>query len=162
MGKMPMLNIEMLKQFKDNQYARQLVFRSDHVEILVVCWAPGQGSPVHGHGPSDGLMLILEGEMTNTAYCANGQKVTTVWRPGDIGHTPVASQHEVKNTTTENVVSLHIYAPPLERQLQGADIGLNYHNTVLPKEVVLPNNVLRYLMGAVAPQIPFPLFDPGL
>lgn len=155
-----MLNLQMLKQFQDNQYVRQLVFKSSNVEILVVCWRPGQCSPVHGHGPSDGLMIMLEGELVNTSYHTNGQKVTTVWRPGDVGHTPVGVQHEVKNTSTENVVSLHIYAPPLERELQGADMG--YHNTVLPKEVTLPNDVVRYFLGAAAPHIPFQLLDPGL
>lgn len=155
-----MLNLEGLKQFKDNQYARQLVFKSDNVEILLVCWRPGQGSPVHGHGPSDGLMIILEGEITNTTYTRDGRKITTVWKAGDIGHTPVGDQHEVKNTSDSNVVSLHVYAPPLERDLQGADMG--YHNNVVPQEVYLQNDVIRYMLGACREPVPYQLLDPGL
>lgn len=155
-----MLNLQALKQFQDNQYARHLVFKSDNVEIIVVCWRPGQGSPVHGHGKSDGLMIILEGEITNTTYHPGGSKVTTVWRPGDVGHTPVGAQHEVKNLSDKNVVSLHVYAPPLERELQGADMG--YNNTVLPQEVTLSDDVVRYFLGAACAPIANNLIDPGL
>lgn len=155
-----MLNLEALKQFKENHYARHLVFKSGHVEILVVCWRPGQGSPIHDHDNSDGLMIILEGEITNTSYFSDGRKVTTVWQAGDVGHTPLGVKHEVKNTSTEDVVSLHIYAPPLKRELQGADMG--YHNTVLPQEVELPSEVIRYFLGAAVQKIPFQLLDPGL
>ena len=155
-----MLNLQALKEFKENHYARHLVFRSSNVEILVVCWRPGQGSPIHGHGASDGLMIILEGEITNTSYLPNGQKITTVWGEGDVGHTPVGAQHEVKNTSDKDVVSLHIYAPPLERELQGPDMG--YHNSVQPKEVPLPNDVVRYLLGTACQKLPFQFMDPGL
>ncbi len=155
-----MLNLQGLKEFKDNHYARHLVFKSENVEILVVCWRPGQGSPIHDHGPSDGLMIILEGEITNTSYCANGQKVTTVWCPGDVGHTPIGVRHEVKNNSNADVVSLHVYAPPLKRELQGADMG--YHNGVIPQEVTLSNEVVRYFMGVACQQLPATMIDPGL
>lgn len=154
-----MLNLQALKEFRDNHYARHLVFKSDNVEILVVCWKPGQGSPIHDHGSSDGLMIILEGEITNTSYDSNGQKVTTVWTPGDVGHTPVGVRHEVVNRSDKEVVSLHVYAPPLKRELQGADMG--YHNGVLPQEVTLPNEVVRYFMGVACNHLPQAI-DPGL
>jgi predicted metal-dependent enzyme (double-stranded beta helix superfamily) len=155
-----MLNLEALKQFKENHYARHLVFKSDHVEILVVCWRPGQGSPIHGHGNADGLMIILEGEITNTSYFPDGRKVSSIWGPGFVGHTPLGVEHEVVNRSDNDVVSLHVYAPPLKRELQGADMG--YHNTVLPQEVTLPNEVIRYYLGAATEKIPFQLLDPGL
>lgn len=155
-----MLTLDALKQFKDNHYARHLVFKSDHVEILVVCWRPGQGSPIHGHDNSDGLMIILEGEITNTSYEPDGRKVTTVWGPGFVGHTPVGTRHEVTNRSDSDVVSLHVYAPPLKRELQGADMG--YHNTVLPQEVQLSDDVIRFYLGAAAAKIPYQLLDPGL
>ena len=110
-----MLNLDTLKQFQDDHYSRHLVLRSPNVEILVVCWRPGQGSPIHGHGPSDGVMVILEGEIANTSYYADGRKISTVWRAGDVGHSPVGVKHEVKTTSDKNVVSLHSYAQPLDR-----------------------------------------------
>lgn len=155
-----MINLQALKQFKESHYTRHLVFKSSSVEILVVCWRPGHTSPIHGHGPSDGLMIILEGEIVNTSYFPDGKKVSTVWRAGDVGHTPLGVRHEVKNTSEQDVVSLHIYAPPLDRELQGADMG--YHNDVIPKEVTLPNDVIRYFLGAACEKVPQALLDPGL
>lgn len=155
-----MLNLESLKQFKENQYARHLVFKSDRVEILLVCWRPGQGTPIHDHGESDGLMFILEGEITNTTYQADGRKVSTVWRKGDMGHTPVGARHEVKNTSNEDVVSLHIYAPPLDIDRQKQDLG--YHNTVVSQDIFVSDEVMRYYLGSAQPCIPYQLLDPGL
>lgn len=156
-----MVSIDALTQFKDNHYARNLIFKSKHVEILVVCWRPGQKSPVHGHGDSDGLMIILEGEMTNTSYTKTGQRVSTVWTKGAIGHTPVGERHEVQNNSTGDVISLHIYAPPLERELQGADMG--YHNAVEPKEIQLPDYALQYFLGMACNQENTTAsLDPGL
>jgi quercetin dioxygenase-like cupin family protein len=140
-----MVSIDALTQFKDNHYVRNLIFKSTHVEILLVCWLPGQESPVHGHADSDGLMIILEGELANTTYTQLGQTISTVWTKGSIGHTPVGDKHRVVNNSAKEVISLHIYAPPLERELQGADMG--YHNTVEPKETILPDHVIRYFLG---------------
>ena len=64
------------------------------------------------------------------------------------------------NRSDNDVVSLHIYAPPLIRELQGADMG--YHNTVVPQEVTLPTEVIQYFLGAASEKIPFNLLDPGL
>jgi predicted metal-dependent enzyme (double-stranded beta helix superfamily) len=156
-----MLNLSAFKEFQDSHYTRHLVLQSERLEILVVCWRPGQCSPVHGHGPSDGIMIMLEGSLVNTTFPPNGERtITTVWQPGDVGHTPVGYQHEVKNTSDKDVMSLHIYAPPLNRELQGADMG--YHNTVTPHEITLPNEVVRYLLGAALPKIPPELLDVGL
>ncbi|MEM0950643.1 MAG: cysteine dioxygenase family protein [Cyanobacteria bacterium P01_H01_bin.74] len=155
-----MVNLDTLTQFKDSQYARHLIFKSSHVEILLVCWRPGQKSPVHGHGNADGLMIILQGEMTNTTFTKNGQKITTVWQSGAIGHTPVGDRHEVINNANTDAVSLHIYAPPLKRDLQGADMG--YNNAVELKEVNLPEQVFQYFLGLSAKQSSKDAIDPVL
>lgn len=155
-----MLNIETLRQFKESQYARHLVFKSDNVEIIMVCWRPGQGSPIHHHGPSDGLMVILDGEITNTSYYPDGKKVTTVWRKGDVGHTPIGVSHEVRNNSRDDVVSFHIYAPPLAKEFKSADLGYDNNYTVC--EAPLPGEVVRYLMGVNQASVPYQLLDPGL
>lgn len=142
-----MVHLDELRYFKDASYTRNLIVRSDNVEILLVCWKPGQSSPVHDHGPSDGVMVILEGEMTNTSYTPDGKKVTTVWGPGTVGHTPVGVRHEVVNHSDRPVVSLHVYAPPLERNLQKDDLGAVYDNEV--REVALPEEITRFMLGKI-------------
>ena len=43
------------------------------------------------------------------------------------------------------MVSLHIYAPPLNRDLQGFDLG--YDNDVEINEVQLPEETVQFLMA---------------
>lgn len=141
-----MINLKDLKHFQQHQYARHLVLRTDNVEIIVVCWLPGQGSPVHGHGPSDAVMVILEGTMSYTNFYPDGKKVSGIWQAGDIGHCPVGVQHQISNHSNDPLVTLHVYSPPLQREHQGFDLG--YANEVAIEEIQLSEDVIKYLKAA--------------
>lgn len=141
-----MVNLRDLKHFQDNHYARHLVLRTDNVEIIVVCWLPGQSSPVHGHGPSDAIMVILEGTMSYTNFYPDGRKVSGIWQAGDIGHAPVGVQHQISNFSNAPLMTLHIYSPPLQTELQGFDLG--YANDVQIEEVQVSEDIVRYLRAA--------------
>lgn len=143
-----MVNLRDLKSFHQNQYARHLVVRTPNVEIIVVCWLPGQGSPVHGHGPSDAVMVILEGEMSYTNYFPDGKKVSGILRPGDIAHAPVGVKHQIANASDQSLVTLHIYSPALQTEFQGFDLG--YANEVVLQEIQLPDSVVQFLMAKTA------------
>ncbi len=145
------VNLNHLKLFQDNNYARNLVLKTDNLEIIVVCWKPGQASPVHGHGPSDAVMVILEGEMSYTNFFPDGRKVSGVWQAGDVGHCPVGVQHQIANRSEQDLVTFHIYSPPLQTRFQGFDLG--YANEVQLHEVQLPQDVIRILMARV-PALP--------
>ncbi|MBY0451116.1 MAG: cupin domain-containing protein [Cyanobacteria bacterium] len=139
------MNIDALKQFHEHTYARNLVLKTPNVEIILVCWRPGQASPMHSHGPSDGVIVVLEGELHNTNLTPDGRRITTIWHPGDIGHTPVGVQHEVINQSKADVVTLNIYAAPLLPEYHNPDLG--YSNEVAVQELQLPNQVVQYVLG---------------
>src|ERR1044071_8819846 len=42
--------------FKEGTYARHRVFLCDHAELLVLCWRPGQRTPIHDHAGSFGAV----------------------------------------------------------------------------------------------------------
>lgn len=142
---MSVINISVLKQFLEEKYARQLVFKTDNVEILLVCWLPDHRAEVHEHGNSDAITLILEGEMSHTTIYPDGKKVSGVLSPGDIEHIPVGVKHEVANNKNEKLVSLHIYSPPLDEKLLGASLG--YSNKIRLNEVQLLEKTISYLMA---------------
>ncbi|MER7815740.1 cysteine dioxygenase family protein [Streptomyces sp. NPDC096153] len=77
-------------------------------EVWLLSWVPGQGSGLHDHGPSSGVMTVLEGELTertaraDRALTAGAQRV---FAPGYV--------HEVVNDSLEPAVSLHVYFPGL-------------------------------------------------
>ncbi|MER5616415.1 cysteine dioxygenase family protein [Streptomyces sp. NPDC002215] len=77
-------------------------------EVWLLSWVPGQGSGLHDHGPSSGVLTVLEGrltERTERATRALGSGAQRVFAPG--------YAHEVVNDSFEPAVSLHIYYPRL-------------------------------------------------
>ncbi len=54
--------------FKEGNYWRHRVFRNDFVEVLVLCWRPGQRTPIHDHNGSQGAVLVYEGLMWETTF----------------------------------------------------------------------------------------------
>ncbi|MFF0203476.1 cysteine dioxygenase [Streptomyces sp. NPDC005017] len=77
-------------------------------EVWLLSWVPGQGSGLHDHGRSSGVLTVLDGTLTERsgratrALTAGTQRV---FAPGYV--------HEVVNDALEPAVSLHIYHPGL-------------------------------------------------
>ncbi len=142
---MSIINIDTLKSFLESQYSRQLIFKTDNVEIILMCWLPGQGTPIHNHGKSDAITLVLEGELSYTTHYENERSVTGTLLPGDIEHIPVGIEHEVKNNTSDKLVTLHVYSPPLEADLLPQTLG--YSNEVTLKKVQVCEKVVSYLVA---------------
>ncbi|MFF0479460.1 cysteine dioxygenase [Streptomyces sp. NPDC004284] len=77
-------------------------------EVWLLSWVPGQGSGLHDHGLSSGVLTVLEGELTERTD--RGARTLTpggerVFAPGYV--------HEVVNDSLEPAVSLHVYFPGL-------------------------------------------------
>jgi quercetin dioxygenase-like cupin family protein len=81
-------------------------------EVWLLSWLPGQSSGLHDHGPSSGVLTVLQGELSERALGVGGETRRTlraddqrVFAPGYV--------HEVVNDSLEPAVSLHIYFPGL-------------------------------------------------
>lgn len=77
-------------------------------EVWLLSWVPGQGSGLHDHGASSGVLTVLDGELTeHTARgpLALGAGSQRVFAPG--------YAHEVQNDSLDGAVSLHVYFPGL-------------------------------------------------
>ncbi|WP_432157734.1 cysteine dioxygenase [Streptomyces sp. bgisy153] len=77
-------------------------------EVWLLSWLPGQDSGTHDHGPSSGVLTVLDGtltERTGRATRALAAGAQRVFAPGCV--------HEVVNDTLEPAVSLHVYFPGL-------------------------------------------------
>ncbi|WP_406354284.1 cysteine dioxygenase family protein [Streptomyces sp. NBC_01635] len=77
-------------------------------EVWLLSWVPGQGSGLHDHGRSSGVLTVLDGVLTE--HTERGVRTLTagterVFAPG--------YAHEVVNDTLEPAVSLHVYYPGL-------------------------------------------------
>jgi cysteine dioxygenase len=54
--------------FSEQQYTRNLVALEARYELMVLCWGPGQESPIHNHEGQDCWMAVLEGEIEEVRY----------------------------------------------------------------------------------------------
>lgn len=106
--------------FAARKYARNLIARSEHAELLMLCWRSGQRTPIHDHGGSIGVVMVCEGLMTETMYehAPEGHVRpynTFRWAPGGITGADVPDIHQLLNLQPagRDMVTLHCYAPPL-------------------------------------------------
>ncbi|MFI1397281.1 cysteine dioxygenase [Streptomyces sp. NPDC020681] len=77
-------------------------------EVWLLSWVPGQGSGLHDHGGSSGVLTVLDGELTERTEQTSrsiGAGAQRVFAPGYV--------HEVVNDSLEPAVSLHVYYPGL-------------------------------------------------
>ena len=142
------LNIQDLKNFLGSQYARNLILKTDNIEILLLCLLPEQGTSRHNHGKSDGVTVILEGKLAYTNYYPDGSTESGYLESGDIEYIPVGVEHKIFNNSSSKVVMLNIYSPPLENML--GDTELKYANPVEINELKLPEKTIQFLKAALA------------
>lgn len=85
---------------------------------MLMCWKPGQCSPIHDHAGSSCGFLILEGTAKEVVYEVTQNNFA---KPTHSTHYPQGSIclahdndiHHVGNESNEDLVTLHIYSPPL-------------------------------------------------
>ena len=106
--------------FKEGTYARHRVHLFEHAELLVLCWRPGQRTPIHDHAGSYGAVRVLRGVMWETLFEMEGArglayKSSREWTPGHVTGADVPDIHQLGNpdVSGQDLVTLHLYAPPL-------------------------------------------------
>lgn len=112
-------DIEGYCEGKQECYARNRVMLNDFLELVVICWLPGQTSAVHDHGKSNCLYLVLEGEMEEELFelpADGGEPVATAKRTFARSDTTIAAMddiHRISNPNESKLITLHMYSPPL-------------------------------------------------
>lgn len=118
-------NVGAAVQTDSASYVRTLIYRSEHVELLVMTWLPGQQSPIHDHAGSLCLVHVLRGvgEERRFRSCRDGfveadgeasliqAGATTVSFDNDI-HT-FGNAASADASPDAILVTVHIYSPPL-------------------------------------------------
>jgi cysteine dioxygenase len=106
--------------FKEGAYARHRVFMCEHAELLVLCWRPGQRTPIHDHAGSFGSVRVLEGFMWETLFEMDSSeglryKSSREWTPGHVTGADVPDIHQLGNPDISgaDLITLHLYSPPL-------------------------------------------------
>ena len=110
------------QRFSEERYARNLVYKSQRFEIMVMCWNSGQRSSIHDHAGSLGGLKILSGTLTESLFeqAPNGmiKSSTSVdHEAGSIRVEETSLIHQISNLQPDGgqAISLHIYVPQLVR-----------------------------------------------
>lgn len=111
-----------LCRFDERSYRRNLIARSDHYELLCVCWRSGHCTPIHDHRGSACAFRVVEGVGTEVQFELSPSGLvrptrTTRMGAGYICASQDADIHTVINMERpgEDLITMHIYTPPLER-----------------------------------------------
>jgi cysteine dioxygenase len=106
-----------LIRFVDQGYARNLVKVGPGYAALILCWRPGQSSPIHDHRGSSCGVRVIQGTVTETRYQrGDGGLVrpTTTRRlmVGEVCGSADADIHRIRNDErSADLVTLHVYTP---------------------------------------------------
>lgn len=108
------------RSFKAATYARHRVMRNEFIELLVLCWRPGQRTPIHDHNGSYGSVRVLEGVMWETVFTLEEERGLVYerareWSPGFVTGADIPDIHQLGNpdVSGQDLVTLHLYSPPL-------------------------------------------------
>lgn len=106
--------------FKTGNYSRHRVMKNEFVEMLVLCWKPGQRTPIHDHSGSHGAVFVQQGILWETIFDYDaetglGYKSHRELRAGGLTGSEIPDIHQLGNpdVSGRDLVTIHIYAPPL-------------------------------------------------
>lgn len=68
--------------YRDDKYARHSIARTELFDMILLCWKPGQVSPIHNHQGNSGWVRVLRGRMEETHYQPPAWVVAGVPMPG--------------------------------------------------------------------------------
>ena len=126
--------------FRPDMYTRNLVYRDDQLELMAVCWQPGQRTVIHTHNGQLGWMGVEQGALAVVNYkwlgcnaagnqnvagldCLGGAteldlsraEVQECFPDGPVNTVDkVQTIHQVVVQGREPVVSLHVYSRPID------------------------------------------------
>ena len=106
--------------FGDKTYRRNLLHEGPTYHALVLCWRAGQRSPIHDHSGSSCAVRVLQGIATETAVAMTAQGLVYATASRDCAAGSVLGSfdgdaHQISNLQAagQDLVTLHIYSPPL-------------------------------------------------
>jgi predicted metal-dependent enzyme (double-stranded beta helix superfamily) len=109
-------------KFNDAHYTRNKIAAGEWYDFYVMCWRPGQASAIHDHTDSSCAFKILEGvateiacELTNPEKRLVRETKVTLFTTEECCVAQDNQIHQIVNASPAvNLVTLHIYSPPLK------------------------------------------------
>ncbi len=133
-------SLEPYVHFRADTYTRNLIYRDERIEVMAVCWQPGQRTVIHTHNGQLGWMAVSQGAVGVVNYkwlgcnaadnqnvagldCLAGateldlerREVQECYPGGPVNIVDkVQTIHQVLVQGREPALSLHIYSQPID------------------------------------------------
>ena len=108
--------------FGERGYKRNTIARSEHFELLALCWRSGDSTPIHDHRGNSCAFKVVAGTGTEIRFQPTDSGLvcpmtTTSMAPGYICSADDPDIHMVANMQPkgQDLVTLHIYSPPIAK-----------------------------------------------
>lgn len=109
---------ENFTNFCTDHYTRNLVYRDNNIEVLIICWNRQQVSRIHDHPENGCIMKLLTGQLIEELYDLSHENTPVLKVSRAINANMISYQegsrglHKIKNLTDQVAVSMHVYSPP--------------------------------------------------
>jgi cysteine dioxygenase len=133
-------SLEPYAHFRDDIYTRNLIYRDELIEVMALCWSPGQRTVIHTHNGQLGWMSVEQGALAVINYkwlgcnasdnqnvvgmdCLAGateldldrREIEECFAGGPVNTVDkVQTIHQVVMQGKEPALSLHIYSRPID------------------------------------------------
>jgi len=108
--------------FGHETYQRNLMHAGPAYQALILCWHPGHRSPIHDHRDSSCGVRVLEGVATETTFDRTPEGLVYATGSHKLPADSICGSqddgiHQMSNLQPpgENLITLHVYSPPLLR-----------------------------------------------
>lgn len=108
--------------FGPETYQRNLMHAGPAYQALILCWRSGHRSPIHDHRDSSCGVRVLEGVATETTFDRTPEGLVYATGSHELAAGSICGNqddgiHQMSNLQPpgEDLITLHIYSPPLLR-----------------------------------------------
>ncbi|MDG1148005.1 MAG: cysteine dioxygenase family protein [Crocinitomicaceae bacterium] len=101
------------------KYTRNCLEINDRFELILLCWEPGQKTPIHDHGGEECWVYFVNSKFEEIVYkkdaLALKEKRRLAILPGSVTYmTDFMGVHSLQNIGDQRGFSIHLYAKPIK------------------------------------------------
>ncbi len=106
--------------WSDDCYTRNCIVNNEKFELILLCWQPGQITPIHDHGGQECWVKVIQGSFKENIYTLDHSgelilKESTIASVNDCTYMDDhIGYHSLENVSKGKSMSLHLYSKPIQ------------------------------------------------
>ena len=94
-------------------YKRNLIYRDNNFEILLLCWKPYSLAKIHDHSQNGCILKLLSGNLIETKFDPSLNIIgSSLITPNNISYMSNDIGYHAINNLNCKAITLHVYSPP--------------------------------------------------